>query len=551
MGSRYIVSIETVKIKNFLFSTNKLKVIRGASYLLDVLNQIKVKEILCGSPYNLKEDEDIIYIGAGNAKFFVDDFDTMQNIIRDIKNIYKLEAPGAHIAAAYTKTNYKAVEKDPKHTNKVWDDVDELGKLIAIEKNKGFPTLNIDMHFFEKCEFCSTNPAQVNIDSLKEDICNIKGSLLENNIDKLSAILDKTDYTQGFICEECLKKINAGTYIKEKNASIGFYKYLSDRGISPVYASSIDDYGNNKNFIGFMYSDGDGLGDFLKNVADNYKNMENGEEEYLKFLKNFSITLDNNTKEAMKIAMDTVFIKENRPVKGEFLIVGGDDVCAVFEAELVLEISRIFQTEFEVLMKEYTKPILGDKPRITSSCGVIIAKAKTPIYQLFDQAMVLQKKAKAKRYDFKKKYPDATETGFIDFEVIGSEGCVDITRFRDSISTPDNQLLERPYSIKDLKLTDIKPISSLFEIITELKKQKFPKNKLLYIYELKRADKKEFEKKMDIVDTISKMDEIHIKTLAEYFDLNVDDYKNFNHMFTNIFDILEIYDFVRGDNNEN
>ena len=249
--------------------------------------------------------------------------------------------------------------------------------------------------------------------------------------------------------------------------------------------------------------------------------------------------------------MDTVFIKENRPVKGEFLIVGGDDVCAVFEAELVLEISRIFQTEFEVLMKEYTKPILGDKPRITSSCGVIIAKAKTPIYQLFDQSMVLQKKAKAKRYDFKKKYPDATETGFIDFEVIGSEGCVDITKFRDSISTPDNQLLERPYSIKDLKLTDIKPISSLFEIITELKKQKFPKNKLLYIYELKRADKKEFEKKMDIVDTISKMDEIHIKTLAEYFDLNVDDYKNFNHMFTNIFDILEIYDFVRGDNNEN
>ena len=43
---RFIVAIETVKIKEFLFSTNKLKVIRGASYLLDYLNQVEVPKIL-------------------------------------------------------------------------------------------------------------------------------------------------------------------------------------------------------------------------------------------------------------------------------------------------------------------------------------------------------------------------------------------------------------------------------------------------------------------------------------------------------------------------
>lgn len=44
--SRYIMTVETVKIKDFLFSTNKLRIIRGASYLLDYLNQIVVPEIL-------------------------------------------------------------------------------------------------------------------------------------------------------------------------------------------------------------------------------------------------------------------------------------------------------------------------------------------------------------------------------------------------------------------------------------------------------------------------------------------------------------------------
>ena len=44
--TKFIVAIETVKIKEFLFSTNKLRVIRGASYLLDYLNQVEVKKIL-------------------------------------------------------------------------------------------------------------------------------------------------------------------------------------------------------------------------------------------------------------------------------------------------------------------------------------------------------------------------------------------------------------------------------------------------------------------------------------------------------------------------
>ena len=78
--AKFIVAIETVKIKEFLFSTNKLKVIRGASYLLDYLNQVEVPKIL---DKNGIKDENIIYVGAGNAKFFTDTKEKAEKIIKE------------------------------------------------------------------------------------------------------------------------------------------------------------------------------------------------------------------------------------------------------------------------------------------------------------------------------------------------------------------------------------------------------------------------------------------------------------------------------------
>ena len=61
--NRFLVSIETVKIKDFIFSTNKLKLIRGASYLLDYMNQVEVPRILkkYGLEYKAKELVNEIY----------------------------------------------------------------------------------------------------------------------------------------------------------------------------------------------------------------------------------------------------------------------------------------------------------------------------------------------------------------------------------------------------------------------------------------------------------------------------------------------------------
>ena len=346
--------------------------------------------------------------------------------------------------------------------------------------------------------------------------------------------------------------------LKKNYTEVGFYEYLNSHNIELKKTEEIEDYANSKSFIGFMYSDGDGLGDFLKNVSQFYKTKENSENDYITFLKEFSKTLDATTKDALFETIQEIFKRyPAKDKKGEFLIVGGDDVCAVFDPEIVIEISRKFQENFENMMKDAMKKKLKDlpdnMPRITSSCGVVIAKCKTPMYQLFDQAMVLQKNAKKKRHQFKMidKNSNGNETGFIDFQVIGSEGCVDINRFRESLTDPKNLLIERPYSIRNLNIDGIKPMIHLLEIVEKLKKDSFPKTKIREIYDLKRSAKEEFEKKMEIVDIISKMDEKNIKTIMKYFKVDIENYRNFNHLFNNIFDILEIYDFVGGENNGN
>lgn len=559
--SRYIVTVETVKIKDFLFSTNKLRIIRGASYLLDYLNQVVVPEILKS---NGVKGEDIIYVGAGNAKFFVDDEDTAKNIAKEVKRVYKKEAPNSKVVVSYIETEYRVGKDNSKNKRKIWEDIDKLAQNTAVEKSKGFLMMNLDFIGVEKCEICGKNSAQISVENLERDLEDIglivkDGEVILDNYslripvlrEQIKDLTGTTGDNKGIICEECLRKLIFSNRVKdtESEKKISFYNSVKDEFKDIELGTEISDYENGKSFIGFMYSDGDGLGDFLKNISQKFKNdksSSNVEEKYLEFLKEFSETLDKNTKEALIDTIKDIFQgKENKRIIGEFLIVGGDDVCAVFNPELVLELSEKFQKIFEEKMKKYISKTKANDSKITSSSGVIIAKSKTPAFQLFDQALKLQKLAKAKRYEHN------AQTGFIDFQVIGSEGCVDIDAFRKKIDFENNRVMERAYAINIEGNSKVKNVEKLFETIKELKKIKFPKNKLRYIYELKRDEKLEdFEKKMEFINILSKMKDEHIKFIKENYNIDYD-YQEFERYFNNIFDIVELYDFVGGEVDEN
>lgn len=623
--NRVLVSIETVKIKDFIFSTNKLKLIRGASYLLDYMNQVEVPRILkkygleyktqklVNGIYNISDDKEflekvdeeidktidkrILYIGAGNAKFLVDSEKTAEKICKEIKEIYKSLAPSAKVVAECYSM---------KENEKIWTAIDELAQKTAEKKSEGFPMLNIDLPFAVKCDLSGTEPAVVSFKNLEKDLKKIEihksgeGSDDDKQVkDTITAIRNVIKKDNIKISEESAVKIKySNKMIKDDVNEIGFYSIIKKALNYDIHLNTeIDDYSVGDSFIGFVYSDGDGLGDFLKNV----KKVYTTEEEYLKFMRKFSVILDRNTKYVLKEVIkkmynDKKFVKKKQILKdgkpkyeiingekriveksviGEFLIVGGDDVCAVFPADLAIEISYEFQKEFEKKMNEFTK-IENEKNKkknpenITSSCGVVIAKNKTPMFQLFEQGLKLQKSAKAKRYQENKNREGKVRTGYIDFQVIGNEGNVNIKEYRKKWYNKFNKedknkgklhVSRRPYSISGLENEEYKEeykdvsesIDKLIDQVKKLKTKNFPNTKIRYIYDLKKDDTKtNNEKIMESINILSKMSEEDIKVLNDLWEIKDKmklDFESgnekFKELFDNIFDILEIYDFIQ------
>ena len=622
--NRVLVSIETVKIKDFIFSTNKLKLIRGASYLLDYMNQVEVPRILkkygleykthelVNKIYNINDDKEflekvdeeidktidkrILYIGAGNAKFLVDSEKTAEKICKEIKEIYKNLAPSAKVVAECYPM---------KENEEIWTAIDELAQKTAEKKSEGFPMLNIDLPFAVKCDLSGTEPAVVSLKNLKDDLENIEihrsgeGSDNDKQVeDTKTAIRNVIKKDNIKISEESAVKIKySNKMIKDDVNEIGFYSIIKKALNYDIHLNTeIDDYSVGDSFIGFVYSDGDGLGDFLKNV----KKVYTTEEEYLKFMRKFSVILDRNTKYVLKEVIKEMyekgkFVKKKPILKdgktkyeiinekeeevkksiiGEFLIVGGDDVCAVFPADLAIEISYEFQKQFEEKMKKFTeienqKNEKKNPENITSSCGVVIAKNKTPMFQLFEQGLKLQKSAKAKRYQENKNREGKVRTGYIDFQVIGNEGNVNIKEYRkkwyNKFDKEDKNkgklhVSRRPYSISGSeKKEEYKGISEsikkLIDQVKKLKTKNFPNTKIRYIYDLKKDDTKtDNEKIMESINILSKMSTEEIQVLNELWGIKdkmnlsfENENEKFKELFDNIFDVLEIYDFIQKD----
>ena len=272
----------------------------------------------------------------------------LKNIAKEVKRVYKKEAPNSKVVVSYIETEYRVGKDNSKNKRKIWEDIDKLAQNTAVEKSKGFPMMNLDFIGVEKCEICGKNSAQISVENLERDLEDIglivkDGEVILDNYslripalrEQIKDLTGTTGDNKGIICEECLRKLIFSNRVKdiESEKKISFYNYVKDEFKDIELGTEISDYENGKSFIGFMYSDGDGLGDFLKNISQKFKNdksSSNVEEKYLEFLKEFSETLDKNTKEALIDTIEDIFQgKENKRIIGEFLIVGGDDVCAV------------------------------------------------------------------------------------------------------------------------------------------------------------------------------------------------------------------------------
>jgi len=295
---RYLYGASVQGIQDFIFKTNKLKEIVGASEIVkDVAN-----EFLKISGYEM-DDKHILLNTAGNIKAIFDNYDDCQKVVLEFEKIIQQKAFGITISQAIVE-----FVGEPKEF------LNELEKKLKIQRNK--PSIPLDS---------SINVVKLNPTTAKPMTAN----------DKDQATFQKLEVYQKIEKDE---------------------KYKELTNIS-----------NNKNKIAVIHIDGNGLGQLIPKLTIP--------------LSEFSKKLIQATKNAYEDA-------KTSNVKIRDVILGGDDITVICDADDALEFSKRFLENFEKNTKE-----LGSSG-LTACGGIAYCNEKYPVHYALNLTEELCSQAK-------------------------------------------------------------------------------------------------------------------------------------------------------------
>ena len=293
--SKYLYGASVQGIQEFIFATNKLQEIVGASELVKKVENIFID--------NFKPN-DILLNAAGNIKAVYNSKEECEKAVLDFPKMIMQSTYGITISQAVVVFD-----------GNVKDFINELEKKLKIQRNK--PSIPLDL---------SLNITKLNPKTAKP--------MVTKDEDKATS-----------------QKLEAYKVFLENNPQNKEFKELSD-------------FSNHKNKIAVVHIDGNGLGQLIPKLS-----MP---------LSDFSQKLDSATKEAFKNSKDdTMSIRE--------VILGGDDVTVICNANDALEFTKNFLQNFE---KETTKCFGIDK-KITACAGIAYTNEKYPFHYAVSLAEAL------------------------------------------------------------------------------------------------------------------------------------------------------------------
>ncbi|EAI7233398.1 hypothetical protein ACLH6Q_001415 [Campylobacter fetus] len=117
---------------------------------------------------------------------------------------------------------------------------------------------------------------------------------------------------------------------------------------------------NKKNKIAVIHADGNNLGDLIPNIKN---------------ISDFSKNLNKATKEAFDMATKTI-----KKDKFREIILGGDDMTIICDADFALDFIKIYLTKFEELTTKFTKY------NLTACAGIAFCNEKFPFHYAINLA---------------------------------------------------------------------------------------------------------------------------------------------------------------------
>jgi hypothetical protein len=291
-------------IQGFIYQTNELKDIIGASELVEKICTLEFAEALGKNYSALAEDDSAIVLAAGNIKYNFKDEEVCKKVVRNFPMQIMQKAPGITISQAVVKWGGETYYKDFKSA------VNELESRLRTQRNKPARSLSIGATGILRSRKTGLPAVEA-----------LNGEYLDAATLKKREVKDENDPEKklGWVMLETLLKDNSdGTK----------HKMLRD----------LSDLKSESSWLAVIHIDGNGLGQVVQKIGS-----EPGT------LKKFSQNLDKATKMAARCACERMKkeLCATKVIPIRPIVLSGDDLTVICRADLALTFSRNFIEEFE------------------------------------------------------------------------------------------------------------------------------------------------------------------------------------------------------------
>ncbi len=335
---RYLYGASIQGIQSYIFQTNELKDIIGASELVNKICDDFVDTYGEKSRYN----GEMIVHAAGNIKCIFNDEDACRKAVHDFPRHAMEMAPGITISQAVV-----TLDDDSKYACKA----DELEKRLHAQRNHPVKSLTTGLMAIERSRTTGL-PA--------------------------TTIEGKEFLDEGTVSKRGIVKIEKGHNTDQTN---DLYFKLTGNKIEPKrHPYDTKDLTDRNDWIAVIHADGNGLGEVVATIKDPDA------------MRKFSENLDKATIAAARAAYAAIK-EENEDSNGRLpirpIVIGGDDLTVICRGGLAVKFVTKYLEEFE---KKTEEEQIGRK--LTACAGIAFIKSSYPFYYGYDLAEALCGEAK-------------------------------------------------------------------------------------------------------------------------------------------------------------
>jgi len=421
-NNKYLYGLTVQGIQSYIFETNKLREIVGASEIVEKMCTTWFKTFI-----DKKGIEGKFYLkAAGNIRFETEDENSAKTIFKKYHKKLLKKAPGVPFSQA-------VVEIDNNDENKA---IDELDAKLRAQRNR--PLYDFDLGLMARRKNRRTgNPAY-------------KKATKSNDNEILDII----------------------TWAKHENKEATALQKKTDiNGITYPIEFKIIAKGSTKSWLALIHIDGNGMGKRINKIRER--------ENVLKSLKGFSENVEKSTIAAYQKGVEKVIqlLKNNNEATDTLpmrpIVLGGDDLTLIIRADLALAFTYAYLDEFEKQTEENLKDYGG---KLTAAAGIVFVKEKFPFHYSAHLAEELTSYAKniSKRKHSCLHF-HMVQDSFVDSykDIIKKDLTVLKNEHKKDEKDKKFEFIKGPYF---LNKTDAPSISVLLSDIKELKKEDAPTN---------------------------------------------------------------------------